>query len=276
MKRTMQVWVALAILVSTARQASAIEFTSTLSSIKVRVRPGEVVTRSFELHLAGGQQAAARFHSHVEDWWQSEDGAQSFYRPAGTLAHSCGTWITLDPVETAVEPGGLLSVRITAAIPRHVAPGGYWCVLTVDELPDPLANQSGVDMRFVASVSTGIFLYVEPVQRDLRVASVDLSARQARLLLRNVGNAPVAFQGRIDVLNAGDGKVAATAPLQRMTVLTEPISSRLVTVALPDLAALPPGRYVAQVVLDIGLDHDIGVRKELVLPDDLLPTPKAP
>lgn len=272
MNRALKVWMALAILALAAQRAWAIEFTSTINSVKVRVRPGEMVTRKFELHLAGGQQAA-RFHSHVEDWWQSEDGKQSFYRPPGTLAHSCGNWITLDPVETTVEPGGVLEVRITAAIPRQVAPGGYWCVLTVDELPDPLADQSAIDMRFVASVSTGIFLYVEPVVRDLRVAAVELSARQARITLRNMGNAPVAFAGRIEVLSAGGGKPVATANIPRLTVLTEPIASRVVTVALPDLGALPAGRYLTQIVLDIGLDHDIGVRKELVLPDDLKRTP---
>jgi len=53
-------------------------------------------------------------------------------------------------------------VRITAAVPRAATPGGYWCVLTVDQLPDPLASDEGVDMRFAASVSTGIFLYLDP------------------------------------------------------------------------------------------------------------------
>ena len=62
-------------------------------------------------------------------------------------------------------------------------------------------------------------------------------------------------------------------PLQRTTILTEPIASRRVSIALPDLAALPAGRYMAQVVLDLGLDHDVGVQKDLVIPDDLVKGP---
>jgi|SRR5579864_1495008 len=250
------------------RSAPGLEFTSTLSSIKVHVRRGEVVTRAFELHLTPGQ-AATRFRSHVEDWWQSEDGARSFYRPPGTLARSCGTWITLDPIEISVAAGDTLRVRITATVPRAATPGGYWCVLTVDQLPDPLANDEGVDMRFAASVSTGIFLYLDPVQRDVRISAIGISAHRARITLRNAGNAPVAVDGRILLFRAGDRQPVAEVALKRMTVLTEPISTRRVTADLPDLSALPAGRYVVQVVLDLGLDHDIAVQKQLVLPDDL-------
>src|ERR1700758_4961668 len=81
--------------------APGLQFTSTFESIKVHARPGEVVTRSFELHLTPGQ-APVRFRARVQDWWQSPDGMQSFYRAPGTLPHSCGTWIALDPVETVV------------------------------------------------------------------------------------------------------------------------------------------------------------------------------
>ena len=44
-------------------------------------------------------------------------------------------------------------------------PGGYWCVLTVDELPDLLATTEGVGIRFMASVSIGVFVSVGEQQR---------------------------------------------------------------------------------------------------------------
>jgi hypothetical protein len=255
-----------------APAARAIGFTSSFESIKIKARPGEVMTRSYHLHLKPGQPKV-RFHSHVEDWWQSEDGKQSFYSEPGTLAHSCGNWIALDPVETDVQPGATLTVRVTASVPATAGPGGYWCVLTVDEIPDPLAARQGVNLRFVTSVSTGIFIDLAPVVRDVRISAVALSARQARITLRNAGNAPAAVEGRVELFHPGEPTPVVTAPLERTTVLTEPVATRVLNVKLPDLARLPAGRYLLQVVLDLGLDHDTGIQKELVIPDDLVHLP---
>jgi hypothetical protein len=254
--------------------ATAIQFTSTFESIKIQTRPGKTVTRTFQLHLTKGE-ARARFAGRIEDWWESEDGAKSYYRPVGTLPRSCGSWITIDPVESMVDGGGVLQVRVTANIPALAGPGGYWCVLTLDELPDPLApDPAGVGMRIDASVSTGIFIYLNPVVRDVRVVAVAVSADEARVTVRNAGNAPVGLEGRFEILRGSGGDVVASVKFARTTVLTEPVARRRLTVRLPGLAALPAGLYVARVVLDVGLDHDIGVEKELRIPGDLqaLPT----
>jgi hypothetical protein len=264
-----------ALLLAAPSLAPAIEFTSSFESIKFQTRPGATVTRSFQLHMTPGQ-GRTRFGAKIEDWWESEDGAQSFYRPAGTLPRSCGSWITIDPVESVVDSSGVLTVRVTANVPRQVEPGGYWCVLTLDEMADPLAGADGVGIHFVASVSTGIFIYLNPVVRDLRIAAVELSSREARVTVRNAGNAPVAVEGHCEIRPARGGEPVASARFGRTTVLTEPVARRLLTARLPDLAALPPGAYLARVVLDIGLDHDIGVEKELRLPDDLRPARQPP
>jgi hypothetical protein len=253
--------------------APALEFSSSFESLKIQARPGQTVTQSFQLHLAA-KQPRVRFRARVEDWWQSEDGAQSFYPAPGTLSRSCGRWITLDPMETAVEPGGTLEVRVTTAVPAEVVPGGYWCVLTVQELPDPLAPTSGVDVRFLSSVSTGIFVYIDPVQRQVEISDIRTSARQVAVTLRNVGNAPAGVEGRIEVFPAGGQEIVATALLPRVTVLTEPLDRRRVTAEIPGLAALPAGRYRMLVVLDLGLDYDIGAQRELVIPRDLVSLPK--
>ncbi len=251
--------------------AAAIQFTASFESIKIQTRPGKTVTRTFTLHLAPGD-SRARFAARIEDWWESEDGAQSFYRPVGTLPRSCGSWITVDPVESTVDAGGTLQVRVTTNVPAEAQAGGYWCVLTLDELPDPLAAApSGVGLRIVASVSTGIFIYLNPVVRDVRVAAVEVTRNTARVTLRNAGNAPVGVDGRFEILSGDGSQTIASVPFARTTVLTEPVARRRLQVALPDLTALPAGRYLARVVLDLGLDHDIGVEKELRLPNDLQP-----
>jgi hypothetical protein len=249
--------------------AWAIAFTSSFESIKIDGRPGETVNRQFQLRLAPGGKRV-HFKARTEDWWPSEDGSRSFYRPAGTLPRSCGPWITLNPVETAVDPGGILEIRVTAAIPRAARPGGYWCVLTVDEAPDPLDVPQGVEVRFLASVSIGIFINLEPVERAAEIRNVELSRGQARLKVCNLGNAPIGAEGRIEFLPAGKSAPAATAVVPRATVLTDPAPCRILAADLPGPSSLPPGRYLVLVLLDIGVDHYLGLQKELEIGRDLL------
>jgi hypothetical protein len=251
-----------------AAPAAAIEFTSSLDSIKIAGRPGETVRRHFQLRLSD-HDARVHFRSRVEDWWQSEDGSQSFYRPAGSLPRSCGSWIGLNPVEAAVEPGGMLDVRVTAAIPSDIRPGGYWCVLTVDQKPDPLADDRGVAIRFLSSISVGIFVTIEPVRRAAEIRGVEIGGGKVRLQVRNEGDVPLGVEGRVEFLRPGSSLPVATAPVPRATVLTGPVPTRLLAARLPDAAALPPGRYLVRVLLDIGVDHYLGVQREMELSDDL-------
>jgi len=248
-------------------RASALKFTASFESIKVQARPGDLVTRSWQMHLKDDQ--GARFHAKVEDWWQSEDGQHSFYGEPGALKHSCSSWITLSPVESAVPAGGTLVVQVTAAVPLEIAPGGYWCVLTVDQLQDPLAPPQGVQINFLTSISTGIFIYIDPVVRQLEITGIDISARQAKVMVRNVGNAPVALEGRIEILKQEGSPPVASAAFRHTVVLTEPIVTRSMSTILPDLTALPAGHYLVRVILDLGLDHDLGAQRELVIPNDL-------
>ena len=245
--------------------ANALSFHSALDPIKIDGRPGQVVTREFRLTLAADEQRT-HFKTRVEDWWRSEDGSQSFYREPGapgTPMHSCAKWVRLNPVEAAVEPGGILSIRVTTAIPADVKPGGYWSVLTVDEVPDPLVVPQGIGMRCVASVSIGIFVYIQPLQRIVKVTDVQILSEQASVKVRNEGNTPLGVEGRIEFVRMGENQPVATAKICRETVLPEPINTQILVTKMPDPATLPSGRYMARVILDIGLDHYIGVQKEM-------------
>jgi len=239
-------------------------FSATLTSIKVNARPGQVITRQFQLTL-DADQPRTHFKAKVEDWWRSQDGQQSFYAAPGTLRHSCAPWTSLNPVESGVGPGETLTVRITVTLPRELATGGYWCALTVDEVPDPAAASAGVGVHFVASVSTGIFLYVGSVDREATILGLRVDGDQAIVKVRNDGNTPLGIEGRLQFFVPGLTTPAATIDLPRGTLLTEPFIEGEFGVALPSPAMLPAGRYLVRAVLDIGADHDIGAEREIVL-----------
>ena len=247
-----------------AQAPGPLTFQATLESIKIDAQPQQVVTRQFRLTLDPNQRET-RFKAKVEDWWRSEDGKQSFYADAGSLRHSCARWVTLNPAEATARAGEPLIIRITVAVPQEIPPSGYWCALTVDQIPDPAAEEDAVGVRFVASVSTGIFVNVGTVLRSARILDVQVGQEEAVVKVRNDGNGPVGIDGRLEFFAAGTTAPVATVILPRATILTEPSLDGSLTARLPPPAELPAGRYRVRAVLDFGGAHYLGAEKEVDL-----------
>jgi len=261
------VLIACALAVTASSHVAAVKFTATLTSIKITTRAGDVQTREFRLTL-DRDQVKTRFTAHMQDWWKSEDGKLSFYDKPGTLNRSCGPWVTLNPVEVDVLPGATMITRLTVKVSSEAQPGGYWCVLTVDELPDPLAISEGVGIRFMASVSVGVFVYVGELHRAAEIMAVDVLSDSAVVKLRNDGNTPLGIEGRFEFIKAGASEPTAVVTLVRGTLLTEPIRTGLFSVKLPDAALLPSGRYMVRAIIDYGADHYIGTQREMNIERD--------
>jgi hypothetical protein len=245
-----------------AQQKPALSFQATLDSIKIDAQPQQVFTRQFRLTLdENGRET--RFRARVEDWWRSEDGAQSFYGEAGSLRHSCARWVSLNPAEATVKPGETLVIRLTISVPVEMASAGYWCALTVDEVPDPVTAVSGIGVQFLASVSTGIFVNVGTVQRAARILDVRIDADIASVRLQNDGNTPVGVDGRLEFFAPGAEAPTAVVPLPRGTVLTEPTVQGTLKASLPAATLLPSGRYRVRAILDYGAAHLIGAERDV-------------
>jgi hypothetical protein len=243
--------------------AAAATIRASFTPIRMTARPGEILTTSYQLKLQEGDPAA-HFKVVAQDWWRSEDGQQSFYAAAGSIMRSCAPWVSANPRESALGGGETLQVRLTINVPEDVRPGGYWCALTIDEQPDPLAaTPEGVGIRFLASVSTGIYVYVNPIERGADILSVDIVGDRAVARIANTGNTPLAVEGRYEFFRPGDSQAVAIVQLPRNILLTEPIATGEYAATLPERSQLPPGRYLVRLVLDIGLDHYIAVQREL-------------
>lgn len=251
-----------------ASPAEAVTFNASFAPIRISAKPGQVLTTSYRLGL---DEADPRTHFKVEvqDWWRSEDGRQSFYAPAGSISRSCGHWVSANPMEATVAGGEALNIRLTVSVPQDVQPGGYWCALSVDEMPDPLAVlPEGVGVKFLASVSTGVYVYIDPVERGADVLAIDVDGAQATARIQNTGNTPTAVEGRFEFVRPGDTTPLAVVALPRNMLLTEPVRTAAFSVPLPDRASLPSGRYTVRLILDIGLDHYIGLQRTVDLVRD--------
>jgi hypothetical protein len=265
----------LAMAIVNATDLGAARFVAGLAPIRVTGRGGQVITQWYNLTL-GSEEKATRFKLKLEDWWRSEDGQQSFYLQPGTLKHSCGNWVTVNPVEALVQPGDTLTARISISIPDPVPAGGYWCVLTVDETPNPLDAPSGIGAQFVASVSTGIFVNIEPVERAVEFVEVAVDDAGASVRLRNRGNGPLTVEGRFEFLHPASRQPVAVVPLTRVTLLPEPVDTAILKASLPDAATLPSGKYVVRVVIDVGLDRYLGAEREIELQRPITPLQQGP
>ena len=243
-------------------QGPGLSFQATLDSIKIDAQPQQVFTRQFRLTL-DQNQPETRFRARVEDWWRSEDGAQSFYGEGGSLRHSCARWVSLNPAEATVKPGETLVIRLTIAVPVEMASAGYWCALTVDEVPDPVAAVAGVGVQFLASVSTGIFVNVGTVQRLAKIVDLRVSAETAFIRMQNDGNAPVGVDGRLEFFVPGADAPTVVVAVPRATILTEPTVQGTLKAPLPPPAQLPSGRYRVRAILDYGATNLIGAEREI-------------
>jgi hypothetical protein len=252
---------ALAAFVLSGSPAGAVTFNASFAPIKITAKPGQVLTTSYRLGLSDGDPRT-HFKVAMQDWWRSEDGRQSFYAPAGSISRSCGNWVSANPMEATVAGGDALQVRLTVSVPTRAEPGGYWCALSVDEMPDPLASTpEGVGVRFLASVSTGIYVYIDPVERGADVLDIIVDGTEATARIENTGNTPTAVEGRFEFVRVGETSPVAVVPLPRNMLLTEPIRTASLAVPLP--SELASGRYTVRLILDIGLDHYIGFQRTL-------------
>lgn len=243
-----------------ATPAAAIQFVSSLSSVQLEAQPGEVHFRDFRLRLTE-ESDGALFRIKLEDWWQSADGRESHYEPAGTLRRSCAKWVEADPLEATVTSGGELLVTLGIRVPDELPSGGYWCVLTVDEVADPRKAPEGVGVQFSASISTGIFVDVGAVRREARITAVDLDGVRAAVRVENTGDVPVGVEGRLDFFVPDGGELVGSVPFARVTALPEPVRDKVLTAELPSAEALPSGRYLVRAVIDYGAEHLIGVQR---------------
>ena len=255
--------VALIALFIGASPSWALKFHAAFDPIIVAVKAGSVINRTFTLTLADDEQQT-QFKLHIEDWWRSEDGKQSFYRKSGTVPQSCGRWITVNPVEQQVNPGQTLTARLSIIVPPDAKTGGYWCALTVNEVPNPEAvKPEGVGIVFNTSISIPIFVFISPIDRAAKFLDLQVNGDTVAVKLRNTGNCPLLTKGRFEFVRPGEKTPAAVVPISLGALFLSPVDTRIFTEALPPIEKLPSGRYLVRVVLDIGLDHYLGVNKTI-------------
>ena len=232
--------------------------TSTLG-VDVEVAPGQTVSGSFTITNGSDQPASVRVE--LADFDRKIDGGVVVLPPQAS-PNSLADYITFSPAQfvLAAGVGETQEVRFTINLAAN-ASGPHWSMLLVQEIEE--SGQDGDDGgsdNTTASGRVSLQLGIQIRQIDPtillnegRITEIDVVEALADQPLKiiadyeNTGNTYQRPTGELRIINSA-GDVAASIDLPPFRML--PSSTRRIEISVD--AALPPGEYVALLIIDFG------------------------
>jgi P pilus assembly chaperone PapD len=236
----------------------------TVSPAELTLVPGSTPVASFTV----GNEARTTVQAilYLNDWDRDDNGENRFF-PTGTVVGSCGDRVKIFPQTVRVEPGARQSIRVSAEPVAYPSP--CWTIVFVESAPRPAPGGS----RIVYVTRLGVKVYVNPpglardaevlgfaLEKQLQTSSgpaVDTTQDELALRIRNIGGVPVRLEGRVEFRDFGNN-VVQMVRVEEIPAL--PGSTRRIPVKLP---TLPPGKYVALVLISYGGEDDLAAQLEL-------------
>jgi len=186
----------------------------------------------------------------IQDFSYDSAGELTFH-PAGSVAGSAASWVTVNPASSTVSARGNERIRYSVDIPADAEPGTHWAVVFFETgtANPPTAG----DTLATFKVRIGCVLYVDVGKGSAagKIAGIvgagakgDIQYQFAIQYL-NSGNLVSLLNGRVDVRNS-DGDTVVSIPISREVAL--PGSVRLLNANM--VGPLPAGDYDALVILE--------------------------
>lgn len=220
-------------------------------SLRLEVPAGESRIGSFRVHNTG--EEPIRVLISLWDWWREPNGEMKVL-PPGTLERSLAPWIGfLSPTDLTLEPGAAQEVSFSVTVPPD-ADGSHWALITVDEVvPEPKGFQ--VVVGYAIKV-----LQTDPAteRKEGRITNIEIISTdplQIKIVFENTGNAHLRTKGYLEIRDEKG------EPVRRLEVPEFPTLPGEVRELKLEAEKLPPGRYLALVVLDFGGDYLIAKQR---------------
>jgi P pilus assembly chaperone PapD len=237
------------LLLSSSGLAQAVSISVAPVRIEHNVPAGENVTEA--ISIANDDTLPVHIRVKIEDWTLTQDGAVSF-APGGTHPLSAASWIKVNPREFDLGSGQSQDVRYSLTVPKDAAPGGYRAAIVFATVPRPKPGEREKRVMLEGRIATILYETLgRPVPSgEITNVSFKVSPEgepEFLIAFQNTGKVHVRLHGGIQVRDK-EGKEFGKAPLPDVPVL--PQSARDIKVAFE--GKLPPGEYVAEVLMDIG------------------------
>lgn len=214
---------------------------------------GSAATRVATVKNEG--EAPRTFRVYAADFDRAPDGEHRFMA-AGDHGRSCSERLSVFPEQITVEPGASVQVRIT----MEPGPRTCWSLVFFETTE---GGDRGV--RIGQRIGVKVYGTGPDARTDARLDSVRASPTAAGVRVSfhvvNTGQRVVRPTGEVEVRDL-EGDVAATGRVGSLSVLP----GRTRRVELTVEGELPPGRYVAVPLLDIGADYLVGGQAGVRIP----------
>ncbi|MFN0102527.1 MAG: hypothetical protein ACKV2U_10610 [Bryobacteraceae bacterium] len=209
------------------------------------------------LALTNSADKTVRVRTEIMDFFVDSNQTPQFMpNVAAEAEHSCRQWITINPMETEVEPKRQISARYTVRVPADAGERSYHCAIGFVTLPTT-EDLQGIGVRTALRVVTTVYPIVGQPMVKGEIAELALEAVAAGdkmrwrgvVVMANAGLMLYRPQGRMAVVDGG-GKVVETLEIASFPVLPK----RRQRFLLPLKSELAAGRYTLRAHIDVGTE----------------------
>jgi hypothetical protein len=207
------------------------------------------------LTLSNGSTAKVRVRTELLDLYIDESMTPQFVRDApAEAAHSCRSWLSVNPMELELAPETQAVVRFTVRIPPSATERSFHCAIGFRTLPT-VAPESGTGMLTAVRMIAAIYPIVgKPAIageiKDLKLEQLAGPAGvawRAVVVMENSGLMLYRPAGSVDVLDA-QGTVVETGKLSSFPALPK----RQQRYLLPLKSGLNAGSYTLRAHIEVG------------------------
>jgi hypothetical protein len=240
--------------------------------VDLEMSSGAVHTETLGVFNAGDEPVHMR--AAAADWFFNENDVPQ-YVPAGIRpSFSCGSWLSLNPVEFEVPPRQATPIRLTVATPPGQPAGGYHCAVTIAIAPGPEPSPPAAGLRVLVRFATTLYVVIGDPLPQVEVASLEVVPAapdapvppgtggkprwQYLLTLHNTGPTHFRVNGTLELLDH-EGRSVSNFKIGSQPVLPESQRTFKFTFA----RELPPGDYHLVVTIDIGLKTLLQAKKKV-------------
>jgi hypothetical protein len=226
--------------------------------------------------LSNSSTQKVRVKTEILDFYVDENQTPQFLQdmPAEAV-YSCRRWVSVNPMESEMEPHSQLSARYTVRVPADVAEGSHHCAVGFVSLPTN-EEMPGIGVRTVVRVVATLYpivgrLNVKGAISELAMEPVvagDKVQWRGVVVMENAGLMLYRPQGRMEVVDT-DGKIVETLEIASFPVLPQ----RRQRFLLPLKHELAAGRYTLRVRVDLGTEIQVASAEVSVEPPPVPPPP---
>lgn len=202
------------------------------------------------------------FEAYLADWLRDSTGAHEYFRP-DTLKRSCATWVSLDKNFIEIAPQSTAELLVSLNYPANGSANDQmkWAMLflqSANERDSAEKNNKNVSTQVKELIRVGIHIYqTPPTANKLKgklntLTAVENESRVFELTMENTGDAMLQCKAHLELTNIETGKEFR---LDKIEFPIFPEGKRNVKFTVP--SSVPPGKYAALAILDIGEDHPL-------------------